>query len=436
MIKDEAEFEEIDLRDYLEVLFKRKYIVLGIFFISIITAATVSFFGLSPVYRSTARVIVAPPSVGEVSEFKSYEEFLNFQAVFPGFYSPQTYVELLKNPSLEKEVIRLSGLEEKTKEDFSPEDLEKISSIQLVKGTRVIQITIEYKDPVLAKDIANTWARLFTEKIKNERLQRYLTVKTSLESRLNLTREKLSEIEKEKREFDKEDKIDLMEKEIQEKSLKLRKDRTRIFELQSLIQVEKAKIEELEKHLKEEKQVIVLTESIADHPVLRRLISRIEGEIPSNLQVKSEHINPLYQKIKTDLTRSKVNLIAYQQELTYLQKEVKDLTGKIEKLRKELAEKRPTYERITRELTLARKNYDSLSSQAELVSWVEPLLEEEAKIASLAAVPDTPFKPKKVQNIAISAVLGLFVGVIAAFFAEWWSKGKVEIEKNGEKSSS
>ncbi|GAI08239.1 unnamed protein product [marine sediment metagenome] len=49
----EMQEEEIDLREYINVLLKRKGIIILIFLIAVITAALVSYFALSPVYQSS-----------------------------------------------------------------------------------------------------------------------------------------------------------------------------------------------------------------------------------------------------------------------------------------------------------------------------------------------------------------------------------------------
>ena len=51
--------EEIDLREYINVLLKRKGIIILIFLIAVITAAIVSYFVLSPVYQSSTVFSVA-----------------------------------------------------------------------------------------------------------------------------------------------------------------------------------------------------------------------------------------------------------------------------------------------------------------------------------------------------------------------------------------
>ena len=49
----EMQEEEIDLREYINVLLKRKGIIILIFLIAVITATIVSYFVLTPIYQSS-----------------------------------------------------------------------------------------------------------------------------------------------------------------------------------------------------------------------------------------------------------------------------------------------------------------------------------------------------------------------------------------------
>ena len=55
----EIQEDEIDLREYINVLIKRKSIIILIFLIAVITSALVSYFVLSPVYQASTVFSVA-----------------------------------------------------------------------------------------------------------------------------------------------------------------------------------------------------------------------------------------------------------------------------------------------------------------------------------------------------------------------------------------
>ncbi len=50
----------------------------------------------------------------------------------------------------------------------------------------------------------------------------------------------------------------------------------------------------------------------------------------------------------------------------------------------------------------------------------------EVRLASQASVPTSPSGPRKKMNVAIAAFLGLFLGVFAAFFIEYWQSPRAD----------
>lgn len=56
--------EEINLRDYVEVLLRGKWVIAIITLIAILTSAFVSFFVLEPVYEAKATIMVKQPNLG------------------------------------------------------------------------------------------------------------------------------------------------------------------------------------------------------------------------------------------------------------------------------------------------------------------------------------------------------------------------------------
>ncbi|MBA3061771.1 MAG: hypothetical protein FP833_02225, partial [Atribacteria sp.] len=103
----EIQEEEIDLREYINVLLKRKGIIILIFLIAVITAAIVSYFIIEPVYQANTVITVSKPKIGNsiVSE-PSLEDYNN----------------LITDNVLEEELIQKLNLD-KTLIEVTPYDL-------------------------------------------------------------------------------------------------------------------------------------------------------------------------------------------------------------------------------------------------------------------------------------------------------------------------
>ena len=140
----------MELRDYLRILDRRKWVAILTLLATV--AAVASFtFTQQPAYSATATVRVAQAASGSI-EYVDYmygERLMN------------TYIEMLKSSSFLDEVVREVGL------SSSPEDVAKQIQADVVSSTELLRITVTDRDPARAKDIANVLARLLVEQSRN-----------------------------------------------------------------------------------------------------------------------------------------------------------------------------------------------------------------------------------------------------------------------------
>ncbi len=91
----EIQEEDIDLREYINVLLKRKGIIILIFLIAVITAAIASYFIIEPVYEANVVITVSTP---KVKDSLVYE------------ISLEDYKYLIKDIEIEEELIQKLNL--------------------------------------------------------------------------------------------------------------------------------------------------------------------------------------------------------------------------------------------------------------------------------------------------------------------------------------
>ena len=132
--------DEIDLRDYIDVIIKRKKIILTVFFAAVIAATIVNF--LTPkVYEASAIV-----RLGGTPEL---------------LISKPNAIEELQGRKLVDSVLKRLKLNNNTGEF----DKNKILRIEDIVNTDFIRIIVRYRDPILATAISNIITDTFvTEK--------------------------------------------------------------------------------------------------------------------------------------------------------------------------------------------------------------------------------------------------------------------------------
>jgi len=141
----EIQEEEIDLREYINVLLKRKCIIILIFLIAVITAALVSYFALSPVYQSSADFSVAK---------------IDSQAVI----NITEALEIMKSDVVLDEVINGMGL----KGTLTLGQLKSQITTESLKGTNFIKVSVEHDTPEKAKSLVENIIEVFIKQNKAE----------------------------------------------------------------------------------------------------------------------------------------------------------------------------------------------------------------------------------------------------------------------------
>lgn len=166
--------EEIDLREYINVLIKRKGVIILIFLFAVITTALVSYFALSPIYQSSAVFSTAK---------------IDGQAVINITES----LEIIKSNIMLDEVIDRMGLEENAKQLSSQITTENL------KGTNFIKVSAAAGSPETAKKLVENIAEVFMEKNQDE----YQEKVKLIEDRLKIVEEQITEFEKNIQEIEK-----------------------------------------------------------------------------------------------------------------------------------------------------------------------------------------------------------------------------------------
>lgn len=181
------------VRDFLSVIFKRRFKIL-LFFIIVFAAVAAATLLVEPVYEASAQILVKSgresvyvPTTGSGNLVISinHEEQLNSE------------VEILKSKSLSKEVVTVLGATSiypelgkqgrgllasilpESKDEKSPLEkaqlaLQKKLGIRGIKKSNVISVSFKHNDPQMAANVVNTLANLY--------LVRHLDVHTSSQS--------------------------------------------------------------------------------------------------------------------------------------------------------------------------------------------------------------------------------------------------------------
>ena len=471
---DQETEQQIDIRDYLRVIMKRKWTVIAFFAIIVITVA-IHTFTATPVYEASTRLIIDKENPNVVS----IQEVMAINASGTDYY--QTQYKIIESRTVAREVIRHLNLEKseeffpRPKDDFisnlkrsiretlsfwkdSVKSLLRIEhkktsttlaeyepdsplvsafikriTVNPIRNSRLVDVNFQAKDPVLATKAVNTLADAF--------------IGQNLETKLRAVQDAVkwlhSRIEDERKRVEKAEQALLGYKEKHSIITDFSSDVENIT-AQKLAQLNTQVVDAESKRVEAETrytQAMALTgtpdmlDSIPEvlNNELIRQIKSMEVELykrmselskkygqkhPQMVAIESE-LNTL-QKRKTQEVNRVISSLKNEYRVALAKENsLKAALAKQKKESLELNQKAIEYGVLRREAESARQMYELLFKRFKETSLTEDMKTGNIRIVDRAEVPKYPVKPKKKLNILLAIIVGLVTGVGLAFFFEY-----------------
>lgn len=148
----------MELREYLQILRRRRWIVAGTL-IAVLLAALAVTLRMQPIYEASARVEVqpAPSSSSEAAQL--------VESMVDPARRLATQVELIKGEGVLSRAIRALKLP-------SVDDLRENLSVKLLPDTQIVQISVRHSRPQEARDWANAVASAYLDDRRDRAVER------------------------------------------------------------------------------------------------------------------------------------------------------------------------------------------------------------------------------------------------------------------------
>lgn len=411
------ENKELELRDYIEVLLRQKWIIILVFLVAAISAGVGAIYLVKPVYQASALLMISKP--GYQVEFEP-----KIKTPIPLEISLETYKNLIRSADLERKVIQKLGLDQPP-DELTIEALDKMISVEAVSKTDLIRISIKSGVPGKAKEIVNTWIALFIEENKDLGLRETKEAQSFIENQLEISEQNLFTAEEELKKFNEGSRISILKEEIADKIGRIINSEGILADLKVLVKGKEAELNQAKNQLAEQPETIVLTKSMYDDASFNQLISELTPEkalLLKNLRFESEELNPLYIVLSSRVVNVKIDLDRYQSEATQLTENVNNYRTRVELVREELAAQELTKSRLERIRNTTNSLYDIVSQKAAETKIAVATEMGVVKIVSLAHEPENPIGSGKRRIVLIGGALGLFMGIFIAFFIDYWKR--------------
>lgn len=158
--------EDIDLRHYLEILWKWKWVIALLTGIALLTSAVFSFFVMPAVYETKVTLMVSNAAQNQQSIRPSDTSVVDTVSRIPSM-TLNTYLSQITSPYFLRRVIDKMGLK-----DMTPAALAAQVNPQAIKDTNLIEVRLENTDRVLSASIANTIASEFVQFVSETNQER------------------------------------------------------------------------------------------------------------------------------------------------------------------------------------------------------------------------------------------------------------------------
>lgn len=442
-----VETGEIDLRKYVDILFRRRWTIISVTLIAVVLTLVVSLT-MRPFYTARGMVMIE-----KEPNILSFEDIFQIETFRDDYF--QTQYKLLQSRSLAERTIEKLKLWEKEefagKRQVKPEDLKDPVfrrkmverfldrlEVKPVRMTRLVEVSLKAHEPALARDCVNAVFDSFVD----------MNIETKYEATEQATEflsQQIADLKKE---------IGQKEQELQnygqEKNIVILSDKETTI-LDRLSELNKALTEAQIDRVRKEAYYNEIKNASPDYipealsnPLIQRLREdyiRLSREY-SKMEEKFQPEYPEMQRLKAELDSAREllrneteNLVkaAYSEYQASLKKE-KSLQEVFDHQKEEafrLNSNAILYNSLKIEIENKKNLLESLlkrQSETGVSARLRGLRTSNIRIVDRADIPISPSSPKKLRNILLALFLGLFGGVGLALLMEYLDNSVKSVE--------
>lgn len=429
-----------NLRDYWNILIKRKWWVISAFLGLVVTVGLVTLL-MTPIYRSSTILQIVQDNPSAMMGERDPMAMMAGQDTMARFY--ETQYMLLNNRTILYRIIDVLNLTEhpeyKTlKEKYqkqSPQalrddiakSLEKNLEIKPLKRSYLVEIFFKSPDKGLSQEVPNAIYQEYIKFSMLTRRQSYKLIREWLDSELGQLATKVEASERKLFEQGKEK--DFLSLESKEENVIVRK----YVELNGLLtkaQAERAVKESQYRQIKEKGLDAPLTVNNLLIQKLREETIGQEAKVSSinkiydknypQLQAEEAKLKDLRMRLNNEVQRIRTSIQADYETALRAENLLKDAMEFQKNNVVNLQDNLVQHHILKRDLQTNEQLYQALLARMKEASIASTMVTSNVAVIVPAELPLKPYLPKKKLNLALAAVIGLLGGVGMAFLVEYW----------------
>ncbi|MEW6096588.1 MAG: XrtA system polysaccharide chain length determinant [bacterium] len=439
---------QFNVGDYLQIIFRRKWLFI-IPFLTVFLTTVIGSFSLPKIYQATSMLLVEEkslisPLVRDMAVAPTIQERLNIlKEQITSWFRLKEMVEKLE---LAKDIKDQKAL------DSLVQSLRNRIKV-ILKGPHIIQISFEDTNPKVAQDVVNYITENFVQENLSGQSEEALAAIKFIRDQLDIYRQNLEKTEADLRAFKEKHllelpgsagsnlgkaigvqdallqiKLDLQEaqktKQMLQKQLATQEKivTSKTIETNPVVQQLNSKLIELQTQLSELKTKKCTDEHpwvIALKDNIEKIKMRIQEESTSKISSEITETNPIYQEIESKLHDTEALI----DSLEARQRQLQMLAIQYEERAKAVPSQEQELTRLTRDMGVNETIYAMLLNRLETANISHRLESAERgtrfKIIDPARLPLHPVRPNKNMIAIIGFIIGSILGFGCVFLGEY-----------------
>jgi len=426
----------VEIRDYLVIIWKRKFVIATCVLVFLIVSIVFSFLYLKPVYQATSKILVDQPD--------QIIMMTDGRGPMSAPLSVETQKKLMKSQSVIIRAGEKLGWDEK-------KSLSTLGGVLITsdEDTGIISVVVRSGNAQYCAEVANAYAYAFEEISKELADQTFKETIDYIKQQLKNAEMSLAEKEQAIFQFNLEQGVIMLDEEMKSRNelimlsesdkisaeLEIKQMETQINSLQNLFRDKQLTIVQNTDVLMDSRLITdfrlqlselegqragLLIKYKPNHPVVKELdsrINRLENKLEkyANDVVNGKYVSP------SDLTAEKTFLVEMQTKLLMLRTKLANLNAIIDRLKREQMQypkMQYEYSRLLREKEVAEKLFFLLYEQQQQAEIEQIQLDVNVRVYDKAQVPSRHISPNREKNLIIAIILGLVIGIGLSFLLE------------------
>ncbi|MBC7328861.1 polysaccharide biosynthesis tyrosine autokinase [bacterium] len=458
--------EALELRDYIEIAFRRLPVMLLVF--GIVMFLVVGYtITRQKVYQAIAKVRVKTQQPGSSSLISPLQTIFAYPSA-----SLDTYLQLATSRPYLEEAVKYIRDNSRGEVDITVDEMENLTrtgniKLEVPKGSEIILIKANSTSPEKAMWIVNGIAHALVYKNQEEGRKEAVATRKFIEEQLyGDTKEgkkglyqRLLEAEKKLREFKEKEGIFSLEEDTKKKVERLANLQSDLEQTEASINTYKASVDYLKEQLKKEGETRLASWTLGESPTLialrqqlvelevkllglqqkyadnhpeviatKKQIEEINGRIEREAQKTTLQENVQPNPLRDNLLMAQVDLLKAEAKREALRRLVSELESELSRL----PEKEMQFVNLQRDVQVAETLYTTLQQRLQEARIAEATTFGNVTAEEMATLPKYPIYPKKGLNYALGFILALSLAVLSGALAEYFDdaiKSPADLER-------